>query len=134
MPLAKGPAAIRQQRLHRLALLQGQGMTVAPALIPIRLRTQISGGLHGPGFRPGSHHPAIGGVIHGADRLIVQAEQLALGGCNRLAHSSSRMAGIAVDLTLGVAAEVIAINAEAMAVGQGPGARQNGLGLQRRHR
>ena len=114
--------------------MQGQGMTVAPALIPIRFRTQVGGGLHRPGFRAGGHDPAIGGVIHRTDRLVIQAEQLSLGGRNRFAHSSSRMAGIAINLALGVTAEVIAIDAEAMAIRQGPGARQNGLGLQRCHR
>ncbi|CAI8168738.1 MAG: Uncharacterised protein [Synechococcus sp. CC9902] len=127
---AIGTIPIGQQRSHSLAVVQRQRVTSAPGLIAIRLRLQVRLWIHGPSLRTGSHHAAVAGVVHSADRLTLPTEQLAACGGNGLANSRSSLPWIAVHLTLGVTAEVVSVDAEAMAVGQRPRAGQNGLCLQ----
>ena len=127
---AVGPCVLTQKTLHGSFLNKRKRMTLRPARITVRTGGQVRNRCHRPGFGPSGHHPTIAGVIHRTDRGTLPAEHSTGGRGNRLAHGSARNPRIAVDLTLGVTAEVVAVDGKPVAVGQCPRASQHGLRLE----
>ena len=88
-----------------------------PTGVTIHPRPQVGLSIHRPRLRPRCHHTTVCGVIRGADRLSLPAEQSSLGHRSPAAPLTPP-ARVFVDLALGVAAEVVAVNPEAVAVGR----------------
>ena len=106
-------------------------MAIPPGRLSIGLGLEVGSRIHRPRLGASCHDTSIAGVINGTDRFALPTQQTTAGCLNRLSHGSASLARIAVDLALGIAAEVITINPETVAVGQGPGPSQHCLGLQR---
>ncbi|SBO44061.1 protein of unknown function [Cyanobium sp. NIES-981] len=121
-------AGTGRQQVRHPGVRQRQGKARLQGLGRIHTREQVGQRGAAPHLLETGRHPAVGGVVHRMDGLSLPGQHLGTGGGDGLAHPSTGLAWIGVDLALGIGTQVVAVHRKTHPVAHGPGAGQHGLG------
>ena len=121
-PIGRLPLA---QQHRQGPLGEGQGERLAEGGGAVGKGLEVGQGRASPGLLKSSGNTTITGVINGMDRLVTPTQKLAVGSGHGPAHLRAGLARIAIDLALGVGAEVITIGNKA----QSGNSRKNGFSI-----